>query len=132
MRSGSPGGLGEYLRRRASLLSKQEELLREFAERVAARLGRCTILLFGSRARGDHLPYSDFDVAVVVERAEDKLAMIEELREMQPRGLPLDLVVLEAEELADPLVEEMLRGSKVLHDSLGVEARRQGPRRASS
>ena len=91
----SSSGLGEYLRRRASRLSKQDELLQEFVAKIAGKLDRCAILLFGSRARGDNLPYSDFDIAVIVERVEDKLALIEELRALKPRGLPVDLIVLE-------------------------------------
>jgi len=88
-------GLGEYLRWRAELLKRQNELLDEFVKNVAERLGRCAVLLFGSGARDNHLPYSDFDIAIVVEEAVDKLSLIEELRASKPRGLPLDLVIFE-------------------------------------
>ncbi|MEM0335843.1 MAG: nucleotidyltransferase domain-containing protein [Thermofilum sp.] len=118
MRRESSSGLSEYLRWRAELLKRQNELLNEFVERVVERLGKCAVLLFGSRARGNHLPYSDFDIAVVVEEAVDKLSLIEELRALKPRGLPLDLVVFGREDLENPVVKKMLESAIVLHDSL--------------
>lgn len=121
MRRGSSTGLSEYLRSRAELLRQQDQLLEEFVKRVVERLSPCAVLLFGSRARGDHMPYSDFDVAVIVGSAGDKLPLLEELRALKPRGFSLDLVILELEELNDPLVRAMLKGSLILHDSLGVE-----------
>ncbi|MEM1929361.1 MAG: nucleotidyltransferase domain-containing protein [Thermofilaceae archaeon] len=118
MRKKSLSGLSEYLRWRAELLKRQNELLDEFVKNVAERLGRCAVLLFGSRARGNHLPYSDFDIAIVVEEAVDKLSLIEELRALKPRGLPLDLIILEREDLKSPVVKKMLEGAIIVYDSL--------------
>lgn len=39
--------------------------LARFRARAEARLGPCQLILFGSRARGDHLLTSDADVVVV-------------------------------------------------------------------
>ncbi|MEM2187512.1 MAG: nucleotidyltransferase domain-containing protein [Thermofilaceae archaeon] len=118
MRKKSLSGLSEYLRWRAELLKRQNELLDEFVKNVAERLGRCAVLLFGSRAHGNHLPYSDFDIAIVVEEAVDKLSLIEELRALKPRGLPLDLIIFEREDLKSPVVKKMLEGAIIVYDSL--------------
>ena len=118
MRKKSLNGLSEYLRWRAELLKRQNELLDEFVKNVAERLGKCAVLLFGSRARGNHLPYSDFDIAIVVEEAVDKLSLIEELRALKPRGLPLDLIIFEREDLKSPVVKKMLEGAIIVYDSL--------------
>ncbi|MEM4430431.1 MAG: nucleotidyltransferase domain-containing protein [Thermofilaceae archaeon] len=118
MRKESLSGLSEYLRWRAELLKRQNELLDEFVKNVAERLGRCAVLLFGSRARGNHIPYSDFDIAIVVEEAVDKLSLIEELRALKPRGLPLDLIIFEREDLKSPVVKKMLEGAIIVYDSL--------------
>ncbi|MEM0024649.1 MAG: nucleotidyltransferase domain-containing protein [Thermofilaceae archaeon] len=118
MRKKSLSGLSEYLRWRAELLKRQNELLDEFVKNVAERLGRCAVLLFGSRARGNHIPYSDFDIAIVVEEAVDKLSLIEELRALKPRGLPLDLIIFEREDLKSPVVKKMLEGAIIVYDSL--------------
>ncbi|MEZ0344938.1 MAG: nucleotidyltransferase domain-containing protein [Infirmifilum sp.] len=64
----SSSGLSVYLKRRARLLEQRDAQLREFAARISQRLGPCRVLLFGSRARGSQLPYSDYDVAVIVEK----------------------------------------------------------------
>ena len=102
-------------------IEKADVLLREFVERVTRRLGRCAVLLFGSRARGDNLSYSDFDVAVVVEKVEDRISLIEELRSLKPRGLPLDLIVLEVVELEDPIVRRMLKDVRLFANNLGMD-----------
>lgn len=123
MRRESSSGLSGYLRSGApELLKQQNELLNEFVRRVVGRLGRCAVFLFGSRARGSYLPYSDFDVAIVVEAAKDVISLIEELRALKPRGLQLDLIVLERGDLSDPIVKKMLDGALVFHDSLPLSS----------
>ncbi len=97
-----------------------DEDLMLFVERVRERYPHSTILLFGSRARGDNLPYSDYDVAVILERVEDRLREAEELAKLKPSRLPLDLVVLEPGDLQDPLIAKMLTPCKVLYDGLGL------------
>jgi len=130
MRGRSLGGLRRrLLRSSAERLRRGDELLREYVRRLSQRHPESTVLLFGSRARGSHLPQSDYDVAVVLREAGDRLAAIEELRRLKPRGLPLDLVVLETSDLSDPLVSKMLEGCRVLYDGLGLfsQGRRAGP-----
>lgn len=103
---------------------KQREaskLLEEYVKQLMSKLPQCTILLFGSRARGEHLPYSDYDLAVIMSHVEDKVRKIEELRKMKPRGIDLDLIVLSLDELNDPLVKEMIQGALILHDGLNIK-----------
>jgi len=77
-------------------------------------------VLFGSRARGAHLPYSDYDIAVILRRVDNKFSTIEELRRLKPRGLPLDLLVIRVNELSDPLILGMFKKSRVLYDGLNI------------
>ena len=79
-----------------------------------------TILLFGSRARGDFVPYSDYDIAVILRSVNDKLKVIERLRRLKPEGIDLDLIVLSVDDLRDPLIRSMLSDRKILHNGLSL------------
>ena len=119
MPGGSSSGLRRrLLRARRERVKQWSELLALYVERIKSLYPRSRIVLFGSRARGDELPYSDFDVAVILDEPGDKLRLAEELRKLKPRGLPLDLLVLSSEELKDPPVACMLKGGRVLYDGL--------------
>lgn len=110
------------LKSRARRLSEGQRLLRRYVEVIAENYPRSTVVLFGSRARGDELPYSDYDLAVILERVDDKLSLVEELRRLKPRGLPLDLIVVQADELSDPLIKGMLSEYKILYDGLKLRS----------
>jgi hypothetical protein len=45
-----------------------DERVKRFAEKVRAAMPDARIIWFGSRARGDHMEYSDYDFVVVSER----------------------------------------------------------------
>ncbi len=91
-------------------------------EKIRLMYPRSAIILVGSRARGDYLPYSDYDIVIVLEHVDDKLRLIEELRKLKPRGLSLDLIVVSLEEIhTDPIIRQMLTTHKILYDKLGVE-----------
>lgn len=53
---------------RAPLTDHDREILRDLIQRLQEELGDCLrkVIVFGSRARGDHRPSSDWDVLVVV------------------------------------------------------------------
>ncbi|PCN49872.1 DNA polymerase subunit beta [Candidatus Geothermarchaeota archaeon ex4572_27] len=126
MRGGSLSGLrSRLLRSSMDKVKRGPKLLEEYVGRIVGRYPRSTIMLFGSRALERHLPHSDYDVAVVLEEVGDKLSVVEELRRLKPRGLPLDLIVLQVDELSDPLTSKMLEGSKVLYDGLSLTASSQ-------
>ena len=109
------------LRSMAEKIKKGDFLLNLYVERIAEEFPLSTVILFGSRARGDPLPYSDYDIAVIFDVVEDKLSLIEKLRRMKPKGLPLDLLVLSLEEIFDPLIRGMFKDSRILYDGLGVK-----------
>ncbi len=83
-------------------------------------LPESTIVLFGSRARGDYLPNSDYDVAVILRQVSDVHSELLRLRSLKPEGLFLDLTILSIDDLDDPVIKEMLKGCKLLYDGLGI------------
>ena len=98
--------------------ARGEDLLAEYVNRLARAYPRSTIVLFGSRARGDNLPYSDYDIAIILpdEECGDKLEETIRARRLKPRGISVDVLVLCASELdEDPLVKQMLRDAKTLY-----------------
>jgi len=98
----------------------EEQLLIEYIERIKRNYPRSTIILFGSRAKGGQLPYSDYDIAVVLENIDDKLEMTIKLRRLKPHGLDLDLIVLDKRELEDPMIKAMLEEKRILYDGLSI------------
>ncbi len=107
----------------AAKVRVRDRLFKEYVERLSRELGSVTIILFGSRARGTPLPFSDYDIAIVVPEdvCTDKLGVIERARSVKPPGLSVDIVVLCPSELRDPLTRSMLSNSIVLYDRLGVD-----------
>ena len=87
---------------------------REFVERLCREEIVIEAYLVGSRARGDNLPYSDYDVLVVVPDDLDKIEAAIKLRRLRRKSFPLDLIVLWASETADKVYAEMMRGAKKL------------------
>jgi uncharacterized protein len=49
----------------------ENEIIREFKERLRDRIGPCRLVLFGSRARGDADPDSDMDILVELDQPVD-------------------------------------------------------------
>ncbi|MEM1632237.1 MAG: nucleotidyltransferase domain-containing protein [Thermofilum sp.] len=102
------------LQEAAKRVAEWQEAFEQYVEE-ARRSGLVKELyLISSRARGEHLPSSDFDLLAVVSRGADPLEVAEKLRLLKKRSLPLDIVVLTEEELEDPIYSEMLRGRKKL------------------
>lgn len=121
MRGRSSSGLRRLLRSLRRRVESSDRLLEDYVKRLASAYPRATILLFGSRARGDSLPYSDYDIAIVLPEpeCEDKIGRAVEARSMKPRGISVDVVILCESELEDPIVRRMLEKSVVLHPRLG-------------
>jgi uncharacterized protein len=67
----------------------------EAVQKIAAALNPQQIILFGSRARGDHKPDSDYDLLVVVDDEDDDEVMLTGLAYKTVRGqnLKLDVIV---------------------------------------
>jgi predicted nucleotidyltransferase len=70
--------------------------LQEAARRLAALPDVETIILFGSRARGDHTPNSDFDLCVLVADsvAAGVFTPVSLWREVSDLGIPIQIVPL--------------------------------------
>jgi len=120
MQGGSSSGLDRLLRILGESISKGDELLRGFASRVSSEYPSSTIVLFGSRARGDYMLYSDYDVAVVFRKVTDERELMLRIRGLKPGGLSLDLLVLSVDDLSDPVIREMLKGCVILYDGLDL------------
>lgn len=124
MPRGSSSGLRRrLLRSRARKLRNERKVLHKYIEILSKNYPRSTVVLFGSRARGDELPYSDYDLAVILDKVGDRISLVETLRRLKPRGLPLDLIVIQVDELSDPLTSTMLSGCTVLYDGLKIKNR---------
>jgi len=121
MRKRSLSGLRrKLLKSRARKIRDSEKLLHEYVRRISERYPESIVVLFGSRARGDNFPYSDYDIAVILRRVDNKFSTIEELRRLKPRGLPLDLLVIQVNELSDPLILGMFKKCRVLYNGLNI------------
>jgi len=72
----------------------QDKAIKEFISRVKGRFQPKEVLLFGSRARGNHWKGSDYDIAIISEKFKDidfreRIIMVYELVEE-----PLNVEVL--------------------------------------
>ncbi len=96
-------------------------MLEEYVGVLSRVYSRSTVVLFGSRARGESLPYSDYDIMVVLEEVGDKLSEAMCVYSLKPRPLPVDVVVVGVDELGDPIIMRMLsRGCVIIYDGLGL------------
>lgn len=100
----------------AKRVREYDKAFKEFIEALCKSGMVIKAFLIGSRARGNNLPYSDYDVVVVIPDNSDKLSTIEELRRVRKKSFPLDLIALYKDELEDPIYNEMLKNAKKLCD----------------
>lgn len=107
-------------------LAKLDRLFEEYVSLLARTYPESTILLFGSRARGNNLPYSDYDLMIIVKLRDSRDRLTETVKaySLKPVQLPIDLLVVDLEELDDPIVLKMLeRGCVILYDGLRIADR---------
>jgi predicted nucleotidyltransferase len=103
---------------------KLPEVVGEIQERLRAAVpANSRVVLFGSRARGDHDDGSDFDVLVIEPSVEDAARESVRLeRELRGLGVPVDVVVIDKAKAArrgavrGTMVERALREGRVLVD----------------
>jgi uncharacterized protein len=77
-------------------------LLQVAVQRLVAEACPVKIILFGSQARGDAGPDSDFDLLVVLTTVVDKRADMVRLREaLRPLPVPIDLLVFSRSDLEE-------------------------------
>ncbi|HXR60843.1 MAG TPA: nucleotidyltransferase domain-containing protein [Solirubrobacterales bacterium] len=98
-----------------------EALIAEAGRRLAAAAPEATVILFGSRARGEGRSDSDLDLLVIEPELKSRRAEFVRLRQaLGDLGVPIDLVVLSAEyadqraEVRGSMVNEALQRGRVL------------------
>lgn len=113
--------------RRPPVLRKPvtEAVLRELTARIVARRPDATVILFGSRARGDAQTESDVDLLVITDTDQNPLQVAGEIYlEVGDRDFGLDLVVMTPARFerkrrgADPFVRDIVAQGRVLHGSI--------------
>ncbi|MGC8542613.1 MAG: nucleotidyltransferase domain-containing protein [Vulcanisaeta sp.] len=105
----------DFVRAMEELVSKYDELFNAFLSKLIEEFPDVTIVLFGSRARGDARRSSDFDLLIITER---RLTWSDRARIYGMAGeLPIDVFVISPMDLSKPLIRQMLRdGCRVIHD----------------
>ena len=79
-----------------------ETVLSELVQRLVEALHPDRIILFGSRARGDHRPDSDVDLLIIGESVEPRhRRVIRAYRALRGLGLPKDILWYTPQEAAD-------------------------------
>jgi len=122
------GAAGRLLRALAKARRSQDKAFEALVGELRWLFPEYTLVLFGSRSRGQAGPTSDYDLAVVAPEPGclDKPGLASKVLEARTRlglTLSLDVVVPCPDELGDPLVAKMLEGCRVLHDGAGVSER---------
>ena len=121
------------------------EVLKEVVRRLVKELNAKAIILFGSRARGDWLPWSDYDILVIADFKEDYLSrlgkVLEVLSDLPIVVEPHPYTLEEATEMlkkGNPIIVDALEEGIVLHKSEDLdklmktyeEMKRKGLRRS--
>ena len=88
--------------------------LQELINQAQSRLSVVKILVFGSRARRDCHPTSDYDIAFVLEEAHGWSDFVSEQAESANTLLPLDLVNFD--QVSEALQAEILSSGVVLYE----------------
>ena len=104
--------IDEMIRQRAMEREGVIEELRSYAEKLRRRLGKLTMILYGSYARGDFNLWSDIDVIIVSEhfKSKDFVVRCVELEDAPPRLEPICWTPEEAvKALTKPWWREALR-----------------------
>lgn len=88
------------------------ELTDWLAQHVGKLPGVRAVTIFGSTARGDRQPRSDIDIAIDFDGSPQQWADVQDVIEMLPTLLPLDVVRLDLcdEELKDEISREGVPG----------------------
>ncbi len=93
----------------------RDALLREVVERIKSRYNIVAIILFGSRARGDHTPWSDYDLLVIADFYQPYLDRIRDILEaIGDIPLPIEPHPYTLEEA----IEMLKKGNPTIYDAL--------------
>jgi predicted nucleotidyltransferase len=82
-------------------MSEQNELLQTVVNRILEATDPQQIILFGSRARGEHGPHSDLDLLIVQESELPRPQRYAQVRRLfWGMGIPMDILVYTPDEFA--------------------------------
>lgn len=96
----------------------------EYVKRVGKRVKLHAAILFGSRARGDHKPWSDYDILLIGEFKEpylERLKILFDLTEgiripIEPHPYTIDEVLMMLERGNPMIVDAIEEGKQILMD----------------
>jgi len=96
----------------------------EYVKRVGKRVKLHAAILFGSRARGDHKPWSDYDILLIGEFKEpylERLKILFDLTEgiripIEPHPYTIDEVLMMLERGNPMIVDAIEEGKHILMD----------------
>ena len=108
----------KYLRE--SVIRYSDEFQRYIRKVIEALGDTCSIVLFGSRARGDNMESSDFDVAIIVKDELSTFDVLDKVVVIERGCVPVDLVVLKISDLERGVIRKMLMKCKILYDGLNL------------
>ena len=98
--------------------SVTEDKIAEAVRRIVAAADPLQIILFGSRARGDHRPESDLDLAVILDTPDD--AVRQRLPQTVLRGLRMEVNMIVASKTKYDLYRPWLNSVFYYIDQEGV------------
>ncbi len=93
----------------------QDDVLKKIKE-IAMKYKVQKAILFGSRARGDHSPVSDYDIAIVAESFSpfDKACFCNDVEEIETLK-KIEIVFIDST-LADELVKNILKDGVMIYE----------------
>jgi predicted nucleotidyltransferase len=128
-------------------MSRENELLKEVVRRIVKTLNVKIIILFGSRARGDWTPQSDYDLLIIADFKEsylDRIKLVLDIigdipLEVEPHPYTLEEAV-DMLKRGNPTIVDALEEGKVLYASndlnkllnLFKELKRRGMKRSKT
>jgi len=101
-------------RKLAERVKEYDRLFNEFIRELCSSSLVKEVYLVGSRARGDYIGSSDFDIVVIINDYDDPLDIVMRIRLLKKVSIPLDIIVLREDEFKDPVYAEMLKYAKKL------------------
>ncbi len=122
----SSNSLEDLLKHRSEIIRRRKEDFERFVSALIEEFaGKVTIVLFGSVARGERRPTSDFDVLLILDEINGYWEVLEQVYSLKGKSIPVDVVLIDVKALheQDFLISEALKG-KVLYDGLGILRKR--------
>lgn len=106
----------------------RNNVLENIVKNLVGKLNIKAVILFGSRARGDYMPWSDYDLLIIGEFKENYLGRIKVLLELIG-NVPVDIephpyTLKEAVEMlkkGNPMIVDALEYGKILYSTNDIE-----------